>query len=766
MAKKTAKLEVNSFVRGLITEASVLNFPDNASADEINFVLNRDGSRDRRFGIGFENNYELITSPVAYNVLIGQPTTFQWDNVGGASGRSFLVVQINNILSFYDLAVPSLSDGGSVGQITLTSIVSLNGEYSFASVNGNLVVVAGTGDIGIVSYSSGGFSVSYGRIKVRDLWGVEFAPTQDNPTFRPAAEPPDHFYNLRNQGWIVPRRNSRTNVNLYIDPIQAYRQEISLNPADSDKVWTALQFQATTATDPPFEMIWPKLWKESFMTQSTVSKGAFIIDLLNRGLSRSEQIDEINSTYPELTVLPTYTARADRTVDGASVICEFAGRIFYAGFSGEVVDGDNRSPNLSNQIAFSALVKSTADITKCYQDGDPTSREENDLIDTDGGLIPILGADGIINMINIGQHLIVFSRNGVWAISGGGDYGFTATNYKVTKITPFGLLGKHSVIESTGSVFYWSTDGIYVIGQDQVGGFSAKNITEATIQSLYENIPAESKSKVFGTYDLIGKKLRWIYKTGSAFSNASVTYELVLDTVLQAFSLFKIGTLAGSTKPEIYSCFKSSISGALSDQILVFSGPDDVYVNSDPVVIGAESRGSVVQSTRYLVFTYNGATLNYTFADYNNEAFLDWQEVDGVGVDATGYLITGTVTGGDSSVAKQVPFLTLHFVRTETGFNPDFSLENPSGCLVSCQWDFSNSPNSLKWSTPFQGYRYRKFYMPLNVNDPFDTGFEVITTRNKVRGRGRAFAFRMETEPGKDCRILGWNINVTGNSAT
>jgi hypothetical protein len=44
-----------------------------------------------------------------------------------------------------------------------------------------------------------------------------------------------------------------------------------------------------------------------------------------------------------------------------------------------------------------------------------------------------------------------------------------------------------------------------------------------------------------------------------------------------------------------------------------------------------------------------------------------------------------------------------------------------------------------------------------------DNGFEIISSRNKIRGRGRAIALYMETEPGKDCHILGWNITLNGN---
>lgn len=51
MARQQAQAEINNFVGGLVTEASPLTFPENASLDEKNFVLNRDGSRRRRLGM-------------------------------------------------------------------------------------------------------------------------------------------------------------------------------------------------------------------------------------------------------------------------------------------------------------------------------------------------------------------------------------------------------------------------------------------------------------------------------------------------------------------------------------------------------------------------------------------------------------------------------------------------------------------------------------------------------------------------------------------
>ena len=60
MPKQGQRFEIKAFIKGLITEASPLNFPAEATIDEENFELRKNGTRERRFGMDFEDNYSLI----------------------------------------------------------------------------------------------------------------------------------------------------------------------------------------------------------------------------------------------------------------------------------------------------------------------------------------------------------------------------------------------------------------------------------------------------------------------------------------------------------------------------------------------------------------------------------------------------------------------------------------------------------------------------------------------------------------------------------
>lgn len=762
MTKKSIKAEVNNFVGGLITEASPLNFPANATVDELNFVLNRDGTRDRRFGMDLEQGYNLVsTSTTVAEVVDNPPVPFKWMNVGGNSEVNILVVQANASLIFFDLDNDIITSTPPLGGISLAVHgFDASVRYSFAAVDGKLVVAAGASNIVVISYDGVTFTDSAETLKTRDIWGVE---VQDELAYETdilyrGGLPQAHGYNLHNQSWGIPRQFLPGN---YVDPVGIYRSELGKYPSNSEVVWTGLKYTPVVSGAAPYESIYPDLFEQAFGANVKAAKGYFIIDLLRRGPSRTAAMAANKAQHPELDLSPIPTV-ADITEGGAKVICEFAGRVWYAGFDGAVTDGDARSPALSSYVAFSQLVRNKNDIVKCYQGGDPTSRENNDLIDTDGGLIRLSGAEGIIGMIAVGSGLIVFAANGVWAITGGDRNGFTATNYKVDRLSTFGAISALSIVSDGSRALYWAVDGIYVVDKNQLGEFTVNNLIQKSIQSFYEDIPVTSKRNAIGVFEAAGKKIRWLYHEGERFSSSSVTRELVLDLTLGAFYPFKIGNV-GTYSIEAVSLFASNpFTAELVDDVVLVDG-DVVLIDGDTVVTESLGRTAGLLDTRYLTVVIVDDLPYITFAYYNNNRFIDWETHDGVGVDAAAFLTTGAVTANDSGVTKQVPYLTLHFLRTESGVDADLNPMFQSSCLVRSQWDWANSANSNKWGSLFQGYRQRREYLAVNEDDTYDTGFQVVTSKSKLRGRGRAFALHMETEAGKDCRILGWSIALNGN---
>lgn len=84
-----------------------------------------------------------------------------------------------------------------------------------------------------------------------------------------------------------------------------------------------------------------------------------------------------------------------------------------------------------------------------------------------------------------------------------------------------------------------------------------------------------------------------------------------------------------------------------------------------------------------------------------------------------------------------------------------------SSCIGQFQWQWSNSPDSKRWTTPRQFYRLRGPYYPIEDNATLP--FAVVETRDKIRGTGKTLSIKFSTEPGKHCTIYGWALNIGTN---
>lgn len=762
--KKSARAELNNLVKGIITEASPVNFPSGATRDEQNFELNKDGTRDRRLGMDYETGYQLrlfgVSNTVAFN-------TFRWKSPGGIANKEFLVTQVGSFIYFYDntkeAISPNLVMGYEIGS------ADSNNRFSFTSVGKYLVVATGKKELVGFAYENDVVTKFEYRLKIRDLFGIdafynisgtnEDLTTDERIDYRPATLTDAHAYNLRNQSWGVARSTGGSNRS---DPITLYTAEnTAFFPNNCDVVWTGMYNK--TSADEVFSG-----WKciRSSDGKIPAAKGYFIIDALDRGNSRVVEYEKNQNTQGfSMYGISSSSIPTDSTPTGASEVVEFAGRVFYSGFSGEVVDGDGKSPDMSTYVLFSRLIRNKNDLGRCYQEGDPTGRGTTDIVDTDGGFIRISGAKNIRNLIALKDAVIVVSENGAWSIKGGGEYGFTSTNYKVDKICSFGTIAKHSAVSDGATAFYWSDNGISAISKNQYGEFQWESLSKDTIKALYESFEVFNNESITGTFDTYENRIRWLFTEKQYFTPGNVTKELVLDITLGAFYIFKVNTIDGG--PEIVSSFNtpSYKVSELDDPIYV--GEDQVLSDTDIVLGETSVRSEGLRSVKYMTVVPFENFINITFSSYNNPRFRDWEAYNGVGVDANAFMLTGEIVADDTSIYKQVPYLVTHFRRTEEGMEEvDGQLvpKKQSSCLIRSQWEWANSINSNKWGSSFQAYRYKRLYMPSGIDDLYDTGFELITTKNKIRGRGRAFSFYVETEPYKDCRIVGWSLSVNGNS--
>jgi len=212
MAKTTGNRLNNRYVRGLITEATALTFPENASYDELNMELLRNGSRRRRRGINreagasFANEPDLSDLGVTQDQFINQQfTTYKWVSVGGDPDLNLLVVQVGPSIVFFDAGSQPIVDGFRTEKFSLDT-------YSVATNPGNVKCqfAAGKGKLFVANPLINPFYVTYNSVtdtlsdvsidlRIRDFEGVDDGL---EVTERPSTLSNEHKYNLRNQGWF------------------------------------------------------------------------------------------------------------------------------------------------------------------------------------------------------------------------------------------------------------------------------------------------------------------------------------------------------------------------------------------------------------------------------------------------------------------------------------------------------------------------------------------------------------------------------------
>ena len=782
--------QFNSFVKGLITEASALSFPANASLDEDNFVLNKDGSRYRRLGIDYELNNALISTGYTADIVKkARVSTYKWDSPGGDNTVSIGIVRVFNKLWFLNLltANPSgnLLNGGDA--ITLSGLG--NSEIDVAFINNVAVIVSkDLANTIVLLYNPTAKLVFANTIPlfVRDIWGVVDGLGVNE---RPTTLSDKHKYNLLNQGWTTNIPTVGVTVTVTQDPtprpstfqigqaaggigtslwatpapktvstvvtgtaIEQTKTSLGYYPSNAD-VWTLGKTSDPTSAN--YQKYDPAIMIKNSLDNMYSPKASVIIDAYNRGSSRR------NTTG--IQTLPL-----DKELGRASTVASYASRIFYSGISSNITDGDNKSPNYNGYIFFSQVVTDIEKISLCYQDADPTSPTISDIIKTDGGTIQIPEASNILKLIPALGSLLVLAENGVWEIYGDTG-GFTATSYQISKVSNISISNARSIINVDGSVFAWGKSGIFLIESDAVTGrYKATNLTLTTIQTYYNNISETARSSVIAFHDKKNNCIRWLYNNLTTYSNLTgisrFNKELVLDLTLKAFYPATIYYDEASSAPYVsdYMDMPGFSIAVVSDDIVVGSSPI-ILTNSDSVIRLKQDFSSQESNFKFLTTVGDSVTLS----SYKNRNFKDWTTYNGTGFNYTSYLVTGYEIAQDLMRYKYVPYIFCYLEKTEDGFVPSgigFDYKHPSSCLMQAQWQWNNTASGNKWGSTHQVYRQDRNYTPLDINDIFDNGQTVIQSKNKLRGIGKSLSIKFSSEEGKDLRLLGWAYPVQGGS--
>lgn len=743
----------NNFIKGLITEATDINFPANASVNEDNCRLFRKGNRSRRLGIDFETDYALSTASMTSNNIATQVLAeFTWTNAALQNETHFLVLQIATTLYFYDLNSRPISSGIKSFSIDMNTYVKPGADPADV-LTCRLAIVSGRGYLFVAGESFNPIRVQYFPetdtiqvkqiyILIRDFDGVDDTLTNSQ---EPTTLSVSHKYNLFNQGWdnnkgttstvSVTQFNARTSFEkiTFAKPdetvITDYFNTVKRYPSNSK------QWFIGKGTDGVFDA---NVLNRSYWGATKAPRGHFVLDAFYKDRTAV-------SGVPGLTV----ANNSDRPTD----VAFFSGRIWYL---------------CKDTVYYSQVLNETADNCGfCYQEADPTSEHVSDLIATDGGVIPIpdLGHGKRLTALN--QGMFVFGANGVWFITGNAS-GFDATNLSVAKITNIGTDAPLSIISIGDKILWMSTLGIMQISNVSgsfgpgSGLFQVQNLSLETIQTFYNtNFSSGLRPFVKAVYDQTNNIVAWLFSSAQTTQHYLYDRVLNLDLTLNAFYTYTVDTSLGCY---ISGAFQTplQINEAANNLVIDNAGNQVIDNGNNSVVSGGVS---VVYSSvffQYVLAVATAGVFKLAFGDFTNADFVDWQQFNSVGAAYTSYVDAGIDIVADPIMKKESLYITCYFRQTETQWvlnGADYTLDPPSSCMFRVKWDWATSAASNKWSSLREAYRIVRL-PPVDVtNLTLDTGFSIVKTKHKVRGVGRALTFRFQSsEIGKDFDLLGWGV--------
>lgn len=729
MARGSTNRLYRNFNKGLITEASLLTYPENACTDLDNCILYRKGNISRRLGMNIEAGWATNSQITDPNILQQSAiNTYKWEAVRNDVASNFLVQQIGLSVYFYDLSVSPLSAGLYPVVINLASYLGPNpdptlatrSDVSFSSGKGLLFIVGEYIEPIVVEYLPDVGTLVSQRvyIQVRDFDGVDdsLAIDEESTVLSDA-----HHYNLLNQGWVdagnpgggplVSFFNQIGTQSTKNDPpetpITAYHTAIGRYPGNNKQWWPARD-STTNAFD-------PALLNTIFFSSSRAPRGRFVLDAFYKDRSSFSGVPnilpEVNNSRPNSCTF-------------------FSGRTWFL---------------QGSTVYFSQVMTTKHKAGMCYQEADPTSEQYSELVATDGGVLPIPEMGKGLKLLAAAGGVLVFANNGVWFISGAGGP-FSADNISVQKVSAIGTSSPGSIVETKSGIYWFADVGIQGL-QVETGAsgtsFNLVTLSEDTIQGFYvDDIPESAKPYVRGIYDKATNIIQWLFNDQDDY-RYFYNRILNLDLGLGAFFPFTIADGA----PRLCGVFTTTSLNRIND-------PFNTTIKDTFI--------------KYVFAVLQDGNYYYGFCSLDDYTFVDWKGYDGVGVSYLSYLEAGYELLDDAMRKKGMSYIFTYFRRTEENYielDGDYTTDNPSSCLLQVKWDWANHPSAGKWSTKFEAYRHGRLPQFDEEDLTFETGYPIVISKNKVRGNGRAIQFRFESNgPGKDFDLLGWSVPYTGNA--
>lgn len=719
MPRTTSVAVQNNFVKGLITEATALNFPENACIDTNNCIFNRNGLVQRRYSFQIEpiaDSLSIDASDKAFNCFV-------WKDVASQGDIRFTVLQVGNVIYFYRIVQDqALSNGIHATTIDMDEYIAPDAPdeasqataFNFSSGNGYLFVTSPFHESIYIEYDEDGddFTANEIDIKIRDTTGCDLDTYDDDerPGVIPLELPTAHLYNLFNQGWTGKTLRKWTRGSDYKDR--------SDSPSNCDIDWLFKDAEGKYNFNPG------SLGDNRHSTPAP--KGHFKNSLydIDRSFGAARRTGNASPDNQGYTGIAETITITDRRV---AISAFFAGRVCFSGLE---------SGGHNSKIFFSQTIEKPEQFGMCFQKNDPTSEKLFELLPTDGGYIDIIEAGTIKKLFPMMNSLLVFAANGIWVITGSQGLGFVANDYSVSKISSIEVPSETTFVDAEGTPYWWSESGIYtIVPEEKTGKFQVVNMTDATIKTFFDEIPFENKTYARGVFDPLTKTIQWLYRSEFIDSfEDKFNFDSVLNYNLltQAFYPWTIDT--STVKLKGIMSITNFGSKAIRDNVI--DGANTV-IDGNNSIINFRLDGSLEGSIVKYVVSYEDSGTKVTFAESNenNSGYRDWTRVGGVDVEGTrneAYFITGFAIKGQA-IRRWQPIYVSMFSKCEEDNKYD----------IRGRWNFSTSSSTSRWSSM---QRFTNL-----AND-----FQYVSNKFKVRGDGVSCQFEVRSVDDEPFFIVGW----------
>lgn len=807
MARAASNQNYFAFVKGLITEANPLTYPEGASLDEDNMDLKANGSRVRRTAIDYELGAVTTVTVGATdaNMQTWASDAFLWRGVAGSASLNHVIKQTGRYLTVHnvDVNVVSVAAIHTVDLNLFKADVALAADrvgdtpVDITYGNGVAYVVSPVIEPFYIELHADLATYTNHQItqSIRDFEGlddglaVDTRPPAADLTALQAAPLADHYYNLINQGWndthlatyiaggtgtwvgvtaITLAVGATTQIEVPNNLALVNGKSVDINGViipggdpniNGTHVISNVTAGATTTFTIPIDTstaVGPYTGG-SYRLATTAGVAPSNSDIWTYGKDAS---DVFAPTLMDKQWFGTTHApkgryiynpyNMDRSTNSVNLVpathdyVTLARPSTCAYYAGRLWTSGIATSKLAGTIFFSKVITNVAlDAGKARQEADPTSEIISALQPDDGGVINIPETGAIHKLVPVANGIAIVAQNGVWLVRGGSDTGFTADIFSVVKVTSVGCDAPKSVVTVEGSLLYMSRSGIYLISPDQSG-------LSLQAQNITQNtIQSEFNSIPYTKLQLCKAVFDPVER--------EVKFYYTTDTAsLYTYRYDRVLTL----DMRLQAFYKSSISGT--------SGVHP-HVSAVFPSLNVHATGVYESGIRHFCAIPNVGNWDYSVAVMYNNNFMDWFTFDSIGVSFDSYVETGYELFDDAMRNKTIDHIFIFMERTELTAT-DGTENNQSSCLMQVKFDWTDNTNSQKWTDPLEVYVYTKPFLlnfsPANPGtENLDYGYSVITKKEKVRGTGKALRLRFESTPGKDMRILGWAISTSGETA-